>query len=45
MLLSLTRVGWGGGHPAFRRVFANLFVPEAMVGLCRYPPRAVSSCR
>ena len=29
MLLSLTRVGWGGGHPAFRRVFTNLFMPEA----------------
>ncbi len=29
LLLSLTRVGWGGGNPAFRRVFTNLFMPDA----------------
>ena len=29
MFLSLTRAGWGGGHPAFRRVFTNLFMPDA----------------
>lgn len=29
LLLSLTRVGWGGGNPAYRRVFTNLFMPDA----------------
>lgn len=29
LLLSLTRAGWGGGNPAFRRVFTNLFMPDA----------------
>ena len=24
----LIRVGWGGDHPAFRRVFASLFIPD-----------------
>lgn len=29
LLLSLTRAGWGGGHPAFRHVFTDLFMPDA----------------
>lgn len=29
LLLSLTRAGWGDGNPAFRRVFTNLFMPDA----------------
>lgn len=29
LLLSLTRAGWGGGNRAFRRVFTNLFMPDA----------------
>jgi DNA-binding SARP family transcriptional activator/pimeloyl-ACP methyl ester carboxylesterase len=28
MLLSMVRVGWGQDNPAFRQVFATLFVPE-----------------
>jgi DNA-binding CsgD family transcriptional regulator len=29
MLLSLTRLGWDSGTPAFRRVFTTLYMPEA----------------
>ncbi|MGH2734979.1 MAG: alpha/beta fold hydrolase [Actinomycetota bacterium] len=29
VLSSLIKVGWGGTNPAFRRVFTNLFVPDA----------------
>lgn len=28
-LRTLTRSGWGGTNPAFRRIFANMMVPEA----------------
>ena len=28
MLKHLIRVGWGSDHPAFRRVFASLFLPD-----------------
>jgi pimeloyl-ACP methyl ester carboxylesterase len=29
MLKSLIRIGWGQDHPAFRKTFASLFMPEA----------------
>ncbi len=29
LLLSLVRVGWGSGKPAFRHVFTRLFMPDA----------------
>ena len=29
VLLSLMRVGWGSSTPAFRRVFTNLYMPDA----------------
>ena len=28
MLLTLTKVGWGKDNPAFRQVFATLFMPD-----------------
>ena len=28
-LASLAKIGWGRSNPAFRRVFTNLFIPEA----------------
>jgi pimeloyl-ACP methyl ester carboxylesterase len=28
-LISLVRTGWGRANPAFRRVFTNLFIPDA----------------
>lgn len=28
MLLRLVRLGWGGGNPAFSRIFASLFIPD-----------------
>lgn len=28
-LASLAKIGWGRANPAFRRVFTNLFIPEA----------------
>ena len=29
MLKNLARIGWGQDHPAFRRTFASLFMPDA----------------
>lgn len=29
LMMSLIRMGWGQGHPAFRRLFTTLFIPEA----------------
>jgi pimeloyl-ACP methyl ester carboxylesterase len=29
LMISLIRVGWGQDHPAFRRLFTTLFIPDA----------------